>query len=277
MKIKYLGTAAAEGLPALFCNCRYCTKARQSGGKNIRTRSQALLDDALLIDFGPDTYMHALRYHMNLTTIKDVLITHCHQDHFYLEDLITRAAPFGDMTDRMNVYGNDTLLALYDQYVDANGIRGNTDKVLHVVELREYQAASVGAYQVIPLPADHNPKEKCFIYIINRDGKTLLYANDTGYFAEEVWDFLRGFRFDLVSLDCNHVEMPVFHNHMSIPCCNKVKDRLADMNCIDEHSKCILTHFSHNHGGIQEELEAVVEGMGFMIAYDGMEVTTDNR
>ena len=30
----------------------------------------------------------------------------------------------------------------------------------------------------------------------------------------------------------------------------------------------------HIHGGIQEELETMVEGMGFLIAYDGMELST---
>lgn len=272
MKIQYLGTAAAEGLPALFCNCTHCTRARQLGGKNIRTRSQALINDDLLIDFGPDTYLHALQYHIDLTKIRNVLITHCHQDHLYIEDLLTRAEPFGNVTDVMNVFGNDRLCALYDRYVTANGIRGNADKVLHVAELKEYQKTVVGEYQVIPLIADHNPKEKCFIYIICREGKTLLYANDTGYFSEEVWDFIGPFRFDLVSLDCNHIEMPVFHNHMSISCCRKVKERLESLGCIDERSLCVLTHFSHNHGGIQEELEAMTAGMGFMAAYDGMEI-----
>ena len=31
MKLTYLGTAAAEGLPALFCNCEFCQKARELG------------------------------------------------------------------------------------------------------------------------------------------------------------------------------------------------------------------------------------------------------
>ena len=56
MKIRYLGTAAAEGWPALFCSCPICTHAREHGGKNLRTRTQAILDDDLLIDFPPDTY-----------------------------------------------------------------------------------------------------------------------------------------------------------------------------------------------------------------------------
>ena len=51
MKIQYLGTAAAEGIPAIFCDCKTCQKARKLGGKEIRTRSQAIIDDRLLIDF----------------------------------------------------------------------------------------------------------------------------------------------------------------------------------------------------------------------------------
>ena len=55
MKLQYFGTAAAEGWPALFCGCDACRRAREAGGRNIRTRSQALIDDKLLIDFPADT------------------------------------------------------------------------------------------------------------------------------------------------------------------------------------------------------------------------------
>lgn len=48
MKIQYLGTAAAEGWPGIFCNCPVCREAVRRGGKNIRSRSQALVDDSLL-------------------------------------------------------------------------------------------------------------------------------------------------------------------------------------------------------------------------------------
>ena len=62
MKIQYLGTAAAEGIPAIFCECETCKKTRERGGKNIRTRSQALIDDKILIDLPADTYLHFLQY-----------------------------------------------------------------------------------------------------------------------------------------------------------------------------------------------------------------------
>ena len=56
MKLTFLGTAAAEGFPAIFCNCEYCKEARKLGGKNIRSRSQTLINDDLLIDLPADSY-----------------------------------------------------------------------------------------------------------------------------------------------------------------------------------------------------------------------------
>jgi len=44
MEIQYLGTAAAEGFPALFCDCETCKKARNTGGKDVRTRTQSIVD-----------------------------------------------------------------------------------------------------------------------------------------------------------------------------------------------------------------------------------------
>ena len=70
MIVKYLGTGAAEGIPAVFCHCDVCQYARKHKGRNIRTRAQALIDGKLLLDFGPDTYMHSLQYDINLADIE---------------------------------------------------------------------------------------------------------------------------------------------------------------------------------------------------------------
>ena len=48
MKLLYLGTAAAEGIPAAFCSCPVCTNARRQKGRELRSRSQVLLDGELL-------------------------------------------------------------------------------------------------------------------------------------------------------------------------------------------------------------------------------------
>ena len=113
MKIQILGTAAAEGWPALFCNCEACRRAREKGGKNIRTRAGTLIDDQLLIDFSADTYGNALRFGLDLSRIHTLLVTHDHEDHLYAEDLGTRYTWFAHLDARspetLLVYGNDRV------------------------------------------------------------------------------------------------------------------------------------------------------------------------
>ena len=90
MKIRYLGTAAAEGIPGMFCACRICQNALRVRGKEVKTRSQALVDEKILVDFPPDTYMHILNYGLDLRSLKYCIITHAHNDHFYVDDFWCR-------------------------------------------------------------------------------------------------------------------------------------------------------------------------------------------
>lgn len=92
MKLKFLGTGASEAIPGLFCDCDICTRSMQAGGKNIRTRSQAIVDDTILIDFPPDTYLHLLRDRIPLTKIHTCIITHNHCDHLCPDELEARRA-----------------------------------------------------------------------------------------------------------------------------------------------------------------------------------------
>ena len=109
MRIQYLGTGAAEGIPALYCHCRVCQKARELKGREIRTRAQTLIDGRLLLDFGPDTYMHTLQYDIELADIYHCLITHTHDDHLYVDDLRARRRSRANLrtgTPVLNVYGS---------------------------------------------------------------------------------------------------------------------------------------------------------------------------
>ena len=51
-KVTILGSAAAEGIPAMFCNCRVCMKAWKNGGKDVRMRTAYKLNDHVRVDFG---------------------------------------------------------------------------------------------------------------------------------------------------------------------------------------------------------------------------------
>ncbi len=58
MKLKYLGTSAAEGIPPLHADAGYAKKARRLKGRYVRTRSQAMINNDMLLDFNSDSYGH---------------------------------------------------------------------------------------------------------------------------------------------------------------------------------------------------------------------------
>src|SRR5512138_3506358 len=107
MRLFFLGTAAAEGYPAIFCNCDYCREARALGGRNLRFRSALLVNDDLLIDFGPDLLAAAQRFNRSLWGVTTGLVTHAHSDHFYPSNFYMRKADFTARLDipTMRLYG----------------------------------------------------------------------------------------------------------------------------------------------------------------------------
>lgn len=274
MKFRYLGTAAAEGFPAMFCRCDACEEARRLGGINLRTRSQALIGEDLLLDFPPDTYAHAMRYGLRLDAVKYLFVTHAHCDHFSPDDLTMRGAPYSHRMRqaRLNVYGNDGVEELFE--------RARADMPAEMAEsytfvrLRAYTSVQAGAYTVIPLPARHSGGKEPFIFAIRGEGKNILYAHDTGMIFGEVFDFLakEKLRFDLVSLDCTMVANPVSDEgcHMGVDGCVRVLARLTENGNADGDTLCYANHFSHNGAPLQKNLERLLSPHGIRVAYDGL-------
>lgn len=276
MKIRYLGTAAAEGWPGLFCNCDSCRRAKALGGKDIRTRSQAVIDETLLVDFPPDTYLHMLRDGLDLPRIREVLITHTHADHLYLEDVVRRTEWYANGVEGiMTLYGNDTLGRKLQAFrlAQREKVQTSMDKVIAYVQVEPFIPVQVGEYLVTPLLASHDRSERCYLYLIEKDGKTLLYGNDTGIFPEETWEALCSRKLDLVSLDCTFLAKKEGTNHMGIPDVFEVQDRMRAMNIVDDTTQCIITHFSHNGRLLHAEIEEAVAPRGIKVAFDGYEAS----
>ena len=269
MKLTFLGTAAAEGMPAVFCNCDCCNEARRLGGKNIRTRSQALVDGELLIDLPADTYMHFLRNGIRGDQIRYLLVTHSHSDHLYPKELAMRHPPFAhNMVPELAIYGGEgTCRMLETAYPEKEGFS--------VTQLETFAPTQVGSYRVTALPARHYPGDGALFYIIQGE-KTILYAHDTGYFYEEVFAYIQkeGIRFDFVTFDCTNVDIPISDEgtHMGIPNLLRVTERLEKMGAVDAHTVKVINHFSHNGNPLQHVLEKRMEGTGFLVSYDGMTV-----
>ncbi len=270
MKLTYLGTAAAEGFPAVFCNCAHCREARRLGGKNIRTRCQALLGDDLLIDLPADTYHHFLTNGIAGDKIKHLLITHSHLDHFYPGELQLRHGAFShDMrAPTLEILCGE---GAYNTLMNFRGMPVNVSAGI----LPLFTPTVLGNYTVTALPARHMPGDDARTYIIEGDGR-LLWAHDTGYLHREALDYIEisGLCFDLISYDCTNVDIPISDDgtHMGIPNILRLDEALTRMGAADRHTVRVINHFSHNAVPLQEKLEERVAPMGWLVAYDGMSI-----
>lgn len=274
MKIKYLGTAAAEGWPGLFCSCEHCKRARLAGGRNLRSRSQALIDEALLIDFPPDTYLHVLYQGLNLAHVTHCLITHDHSDHLYPADFALRFGVFAHMeeTKCLIIHATRPAYQKIGPYLERQSETCEMRASAHLVT--PFVPFKAESYDIVPLKAEHAPACEPVFYLISKDGRTLLYAHDTGYFPDETWHWLaeEAPHLDLISLDCTTLQIDCREGHMGLEACFDVKKRLLNEQLADEQSVFVINHFSHNGGLIHDELVPVAEKYGFVAAYDGLEL-----
>ncbi len=266
MKFTYLGTSSCEGTPAVFCNCKTCQKARKLGGKNIRTRSQSLINNDLLIDFPADTLYHFHKNKIEGHKIKYLLLTHSHSDHLYVSDIFYRGGPRakGMEVETLHLYCGK---GAYDK-VAARGEPMNIE--MHLVA--PFDTFTVGDYRVTALPARHMPGDGALIYLIEGD-KTLLYAHDTGYFYDEIFDYLakNGIKLDMATYDCAYVDRPVSDEgtHMGIENIRRVVARLTELGVATGETLHCINHFSHGADSLQASLEEMVREDGYLVAYDG--------
>jgi len=267
MIVRLLGTAAAEGFPAMFCRCTHCLEARRRGGKDIRTRTSALVDDCIKIDFPADTLHHVLQHGLDLGKVEELIFTHTHEDHFVPTELSLRSPIFAhEINYPLDIYGHDVAIHYCAQTL------GRHSKHFRYYLVQPFQTVQTKYAQITPLRADHNPLETCLLYWIEKDGKTLLYGHDTGWFPDDTWEWLQGRRVDLVVLDCTNGMLPYRTNHMNIEAVIDVKQRLADTGSLHEQSVVVATHFSHNIGLHHEDLEGLLSPHGILVAYDGMTI-----
>lgn len=274
MRYKFYGTAAAEGIPAIFCECATCKRAREKGGRNIMTRSQSVIDGILGIDFPPDTYLHTLHYGLPVTEISTYIMTHKHSDHFYVNEFFMHSPGYSYVPKdkELDIYATRQG---YDYASEAlNGAFGLS---VHCHLIEEFVPfVTKEGYTVTPLKADH-----CIdavIFLIEKDGSSVLHSNDTGYYPEETWEWLEsnkpklGFAEFDATMGCADIENEKHKNHMNFSTVEATRRRLEKIGCIDEHTICAINHFSHNYEMTYDDLRKYGDKHGYVIAYDGLEI-----
>lgn len=274
MLITYYGTGAGAGIPEMFCSCRVCEYARKHGGPEIRTRSQATVDD-LMIDFSVDTFGHCVYRGLDMRNYRNVLITHAHFDHYMHPELVSRFTDYG---------GGWTFYLPSPAYqqeskwlIEAtSGPQKDPPRVSpRMKESIPFTPMQVGSARVTPLPSQHAPAVGSVIYLIEKDGKNLLWVHDSGLLLPETEEYLKklSLHLDAVSLDCtlkrNHCITP---NHMDILRCDQTAKFLRDIDLADDSTIFIISHIGHLLEKTHHELEEEAAEFGFLVAYDGFSI-----
>lgn len=275
MKLKFLGTGAAEGVPAMFCNCENCKNIRKLGESEFRTRSQVIIDDCISIDFPPEAYAHSLKYGVNFSLLKYVLVTHSHMDHFYAHDFILRGYKYAEVQQPvLQIYGNSEVHKVFKECT-AREMKPDVAQNLSFKEISSYNMFDLDEYKILTVPAQHSKTEDCLLYFIQRGNKGYLHFYDTGRVDERAFEYLaaNGAKASAVAFDCTFAERTAgeISRHMGIEDNLEMKNKLLKYGIIDGSAKILITHFSHNCNPTRVHLSELEKKYCVTAVYDGFE------
>jgi len=266
LTLRFLGTAAAESFPAPFCTCVNCQAARRNGGRDIRRRSALLVNDDLLIDFGPDVFQSFQEFGLDATNVRTLLITHGHSDHLAPDSFIYRTPGFRRFTELPGLDVHAPADAL-DQILHLMGAKLE-DAGLRLLPLKAGDTVESGGYVIRPLEAVHGGDEhECVTYLVERDGARFLYGTDTGPFPESAWSILAQYPPQLAIIDSTMGHLSG-GSHMGF---EQVKETVARLRQIaGADMRAIAHHFSHQANPTHDELVRIYAGDHIGVSFDGM-------
>ena len=281
-----LGTGASEGIPAVCCDCPVCRHAREVKEKNVRTRSDFLIDETAMIDYSPDLFYQALQNGLFLREIRHIFLTHFHEDHISVPEMGCRLSGIPRLTFDVTVYGSAAALEqvelLFERYADHTLVGAkNYFSQYKLKPLEPFVSYEIDGMKATPVLSSHRGygvNEIGYNYVItDRRGRTFLYAVDTGWYDESTWEYLRENRpvFDYVIMECTYGdhELPRHQSgHLDYKNMLEMVETLGALGCISVDTPIYLTHICHLHSKTHEETEAMLLGCGWNIhtGYDGL-------
>ncbi len=277
MKLRFLGTGAAEGAPAVFCNCNICKELRRR--KEYHTRAHYLIDGVLGIDFPADAYFHALQFDLDLSAMRYLIVTHGHVDHFAPQDFILRGYKYADTdVQPLTIYACKEVLEIFQEGTRRE-MKACVAQNFTLVEIQAYTPFACGEYTITPLPANHCNAETPFVYLIEKGEKKYLHLTDTGRLSKETTDYLEKVcsqkgAVDFVTFDCTFLNGVGGENsrHMGLEDNRVTQVEFLRRGIANEGTRYAITHYSHNSAPLKENLQAAGERYGYLPAFDGMAV-----
>ena len=287
-KLLILGSAAAEGIPAYYCNCRVCREAAAKGGREIRGRTSYNFGDVLQIDYGPDMLHAFQRFYPRLNNIRHLLITHAHEDHLDPAELwfrISGCSHIPEDAEPMVIHASEPAFELIRRGMAPTmcGLKSRAE----MLDRAHIAFHSIGPFETFELPdigatvrtfgAQHALDLIPMLFLITMGGRTVFIGNDTGLLPEATKNALKALsgkvHIDVVVLDDTAALGPGWpDSHMGAPVDLETFAAFDSWGLTDEKTVRVVNHFSHNGGATHGELCAFFEPKGIIVGYDGLEL-----
>ncbi len=285
MKITFIGTGAGEAYPGFWCECPNCSYAREKKGRNIRGNTCTMIDDDTMIDMNAHFYEAAPHMGIRMSRIELLLVTHAHADHLTPHligqrhmDLSFRSMPLSEQMKCLSP--NFTILPTLHIY-------GNrfTKMALDKAEgrLKDYDACNIVFHEIadgkqekfkditfLPVRSRHgDPDGYTHSFIIERDGKTLLYASDSGGYDDDMLEIVLRRKYDCVIMEGTFGYGVRIDKHMNLEKNIEMRDLFDRHHVWKNGPNMYLTHICPHWAPPHDLYEPIIENEGMHLAYDG--------
>ena len=251
IRLRFFGTG---GLGAI--------RVKNKLSKDYRRFSTLLIDEKIIIDPSEDIFEFVESFMLSgiLSDVKDVFITHSHLDHFSISTIEKLA--------------EKTAIRVYASEVIKNEL--SDIKNVDFIPLSPFSLIKIDKYAVLPLPANHRTEisgECALNFLIECEGKTVLYALDGAFINSDAWQILKEVKLEAVILDfalgisdfCGECA-----NHNNLQMAKIIKQIFISSSVATENTKFILSHVpSGRKAPTHDEICEKLDGTSFKLAYDG--------
>lgn len=253
--------------------------------KDLRRYTCNVLTPDILIDYNEHTAEAMATFGVEPATIRHLLISHGHYDHFHPLEIIRFAA---NLPHPLRVYGNgmviDNLELCRDTSWDEASGRFVTHQApwnLETVRLELGTTVNAGGAHVTPLLGNHYMnKPYCIMeqqslnFLIETEDQKIFYGLDSSYMMPQTLQLMEGIHIDLAIMDAtfgHRVIDPKVSGHHNWVMLDETLDDLRAAGCIDEKTVIVAAHLSCGNIGVHEDNVAEQEPR-ITIAYDGLKL-----